>query len=108
MLAETRLSDLRRSRRIREPLELRIVARQERGAARLQPEKNFRLGVGDRFSDLKNSRCTGSMVVITATCGRTSFASGSISPAWFIPSSNTAKRALDGTAQATAARPSDC
>jgi hypothetical protein len=38
----------------------------------------------------KNSRCTGSTVVTIATCGRTSRASGSISPAWFMPISNTA------------------
>ena len=44
----------------------------------------------------KNSRCTGSTVVMIATCGRTIFTSGSISPAWFMPISNTAKRAVAG------------
>ena len=37
----------------------------------------------------KNSMCTGSTVVITATCGRTIRVKGSISPAWFMPISNT-------------------
>ena len=41
---------------------------------------------------LKYSRCTGSTVVTMAMCGRTSFVSGVISPAWFMPISNTPKR----------------
>ena len=45
---------------------------------------------------LKNSRCTGSTVVMMAKCGRTIFTSDSISPAWFMPISNTAKRAVAG------------
>ena len=44
----------------------------------------------------KNSRCTGSTVVTMATCGRTSAVSGVISPAWFMPISNTPKRTPDG------------
>ena len=38
----------------------------------------------------------GSIVVMMATCGRTIFTSGVISPAWFMPISNTAKRVLAG------------
>ena len=34
---------------------------------------------------------TGSTVVTTATCGRTMPVSGTISPAWFMPISNTPK-----------------
>jgi hypothetical protein len=47
-------------------------------------------------TDLKNSRCTGAMVVMIATSGRTSFVNGVISPAWFMPISNTPKRAASG------------
>ena len=39
----------------------------------------------------KFSRCTGAIVVISATCGRARRASGAISPAWFMPISITAK-----------------
>ncbi len=48
----------------------------------------------------KNSRCTGSTVVTMATCGRTRRVSGVISPAWFMPISNTPKRA-DGASRAS-------
>ena len=44
----------------------------------------------------KYSRCTGSTVVTMATCGATSLVSGVISPAWFMPISNTAYLALAG------------
>ena len=41
-------------------------------------------------------RCTGSTLVMTAICGRTIRDSGVISPAWFMPISNTAKRVAAG------------
>ena len=91
-----------------QPRELRIVAVEHGRAAGLEALENFRLGVGDRLEPAKNSRCTGSTVVMTATCGRTIFTSGVISPAWFMPISKIAKRASPGSAPATAARPNDC
>ena len=40
--------------------------------------------------------CTGAIVVTSATCGRAMATSGVISPAWFMPISNTAKAASAG------------
>jgi hypothetical protein len=40
--------------------------------------------------------CAGAMVVTTATSGRTCPVSTSISPAWFMPISNTPNFARDG------------
>ena len=44
----------------------------------------------------KAARCTASTVVIIATCGRASRASGAISPGAFMPISTTAKSASAG------------
>ena len=60
------------------------------------PEKISALASAIASMPAKNSRCTGSIVVMMATCGRTIFTSGVISPAWFMPISNTAKRVLAG------------
>ena len=53
------------------------------------PEKISAFASAIASSVPKNSRCTGAMVVTIATCGRTSAVSGVISPAWFMPISNT-------------------
>ena len=45
---------------------------------------------------------------MTATCGRTIWASGVISPAWFMPISNTPNARRAACAPASAARPSGC
>ncbi len=47
-------------------------------------------------TEAKFSRCTASTVVISATCGRASFVSGVISPAWFMPISITANAVFGG------------
>ena len=47
-------------------------------------------------SDPISPRCARSTQVMIATCGRTSAASGAISPGWFMPISNTAKSASRG------------
>ena len=60
------------------------------------PEKISALASAMASTEGKNSRCTGSTVVMIATCGRTSLVSGAISPAWFMPISSTAYRALCG------------
>ena len=57
---------------------------------RSSPRKISALASAIASTEPKNSRCTGSTVVMIATCGRTSRVSGSISPAWFMPISNTA------------------
>ena len=53
------------------------------------PQKISPLASAMAEIERKNSICTGSTVVITATCGRTMRVSGSISPAWFMPISKT-------------------
>jgi hypothetical protein len=53
------------------------------------PQKISPLASAMAEIERKNSICTGSTVVITATCGRTMRVRGSISPAWFMPISNT-------------------
>ena len=55
---------------IRQPRELRIVAVDDGAAARLEAEEDLgRSAMAS--SEPKNSRCTGSIVVTIATCGRT-------------------------------------
>ena len=54
------------------------------------PRKISALASAILASEPKNSRCTGAIVVMIATCGRASRDSGSISPAWFMPISSTA------------------
>ena len=44
----------------------------------------------------KYSRCAEAMAVTIATCGRTIRVSAASSPAWFMPISNTPKRASRG------------
>ena len=56
------------------------------------PEKISALASAIASMPAKNSRCTGSTVVMTATCGRTIFTSGVISPEWFMPISKIANR----------------
>ncbi len=56
------------------------------------PEKISAFASAMASSVPKNSRCTGAIVVTIATCGRTSCVSGVISPAWFMPISNTPSR----------------
>ena len=56
----------------------------------------------------KNSRCTGSTVVMIATCGRTIFVSGVDFARMIHADLEDAKRVSPGSAPATAARPSDC
>ncbi len=54
------------------------------------PSKISALASAISATEAKNSLCTGSTVVMTATCGATRRESGAISPGWFMPSSNTA------------------
>ena len=61
--------------------ELRNVAIEDGGAAGSRPRKISALASAILASEPKNSRCTGAIVVMIATCGRTSRDSGSISPA---------------------------
>ena len=60
------------------------------------PEKISALASAIASMPEKNSRCTGSTVVMIATCGRTIFTNGSISPAWFMPISKIANFADAG------------
>ena len=53
------------------------------------PSKISALASAMASMESKNSRWAGSMVVMTATSGRTMRDSGPISPAWFMPSSKT-------------------
>ena len=79
-----------------EPLELRVVAIEHGGAARLDAQEDLGLGVGDFFQraeifqmhrldrgDDRNMRAH-------------QLRSGVISPAWFMPISNTAYLAFSG------------
>ena len=54
-----------------------------------RPWKISALASAISSTDENCARCTGSTVVMTATCGRTIWVSGVISPAWFMPISNT-------------------
>ena len=73
---------------------MRIVAIDHRDAALLDTAGRSRALARAISSTLsKYSRWTGSTVVTMATCGRTILASGSISPAWFMPISKMPKRA---------------
>ncbi len=56
------------------------------------PSKISALASAIASSDAKNATCAASMLVITATCGRISRVRRAISPAWFIPASNTPNR----------------
>ena len=60
------------------------------------PSKISLLASAIAATEGKNSRCAGATVVISATCGRTSRVRARISPAWFIPISNTPKAAPSG------------
>ena len=61
-----------------------------------RPEKISALASAIASTEGKNSRCTGATVVMIATCGRTMAVSGLISPAWFMPISETRKRVAFG------------
>ena len=54
------------------------------------PRKISALASAIFSTEPKYSRCTGSTVVTMATCGRTIFTKGVISPAWFMPISKIA------------------
>ena len=58
---------------------------QDRRAARLQPLEDRRLLARDASTSRKAARCAAATVVIIATCGRASRASGAISPGAFMP-----------------------
>jgi hypothetical protein len=60
------------------------------------PAKISPLASAMPWTERKCSTWTGSTVVITATWGRTIRVSGAISAAWFMPISNTPKRASRG------------
>ncbi len=60
------------------------------------PEKISALASAIASIEPRFSICTGAIVVMSATCGRTKPTSGVISPAWFMPISNTAKAASAG------------
>ena len=86
----------------------RDVAGSAPHAARLQPLEDRRLLPRDAAHVAKAARCTAATVVISATCGRASRASGAISPGAFMPISTTAKSRPPASAPASAARPSGC
>ena len=100
------MADARLHRPSPKPLEMRIVAVENGRAVRRQPINISALASAIASTDGKFSRCTASTVVIAQTCGRSWRPSRAISPAWFIPISNTANRApgarrarLSGTPQ---------
>ncbi len=75
-----------------EPLEMGIVAIDDRRAARLQPTEDLRLGVGDLLDGAEEAEMhrrhrgdDGDMRAAPAASAT------SISPAWFMPISNTPK-----------------
>ena len=75
---------------------MRVVGGQDRNAARgSNPAMIAAFSSAMAATELKNSRCAVSTVVITAAWGRTSLESGAISPGWFMPSSNTPKLRVD-------------
>ena len=71
------------------PLEMLAVAVEHGDAAGLQALEDLAFASAIASTDGKNSRCAGATVVISATCGRTWPVRARISPAWFMPSSNT-------------------
>ena len=82
---------------VEQDVEIVVVGVEDRRAARLEPERRSRpWRAAMPATESKNSRCAAATVVITATCGRTSFVSGVISPAWFMPISNTPNCASRG------------
>ena len=72
-----------------QPVAVRTVIGNDRGAAGLKPLENLALGIGNGGFFRKNSVCAGAMAVTIAMCGRTIAVSADSSPAWFIPISNT-------------------
>ena len=79
-----------RARACSRSFESGIVAVEERRAAGLQPLENLGLGLGDFVEIPEEAEMAGAISVTMATCGRTIFTSGRISPGWFMPISNTA------------------
>ena len=94
----------------RQPGELRIVAvEHQRAVAGPGPRKISALASAIASMPAKNSRCTGSTVVMTsATCGRIISLSGSISPAWFMPISKIANDRSRAARQRQRHAPDDC
>jgi hypothetical protein len=62
----------------------------------VSPEKISPLASAIAATEAKCSRCTGATVVTMAICGRAIATRGVISPAWFMPISNTPKRVVEG------------
>ncbi len=80
----------------REPFELLIARRQDSGPALLQAFEDFRLRVRDIGERVEELDVDGGNPGDDGKCGRTRRVSGVISPAWFMPISNTPKRLLLG------------
>jgi len=76
-------------RRVLEEFELAVVAIEDHVAAGNDALENLGLGGGDLLYAGEIAQMAGAIVVMIATSGRTMRDSGAISPAWFMPISNT-------------------